>query len=176
MTVPLTKIRATPAQAIVSSARYPASAAIISRNMALLGMRIPHVLDQLGLVQQFLDIAGDSANGNLVPLWPVHVPEQLADSDPRKKTFLEFRQLYAGRYKMPMPPVATYAWDGIAIAATALAAGPDRIKVRMRIELLTGFRGHWGYYRFSAGNHYGRYTNDVVMGMVAHRALTILQH
>ncbi len=155
MTPQLTRIKATDAQAVICWGVGKAPA-LIAKNMKQLGMQIP-LLQSSGVANtRFLEIAGDAANGVIMPAAKLIVADQLPDSDRQKPVLLQFASEFQAKYGRPADHYGGHAWDAIKIVCAALErSGPDRAKLRDEIEKTTDFVGMGGIYNYSPEDHYG---------------------
>ena len=89
MTPQLTKIRGSDAEATVLWATGP-GLAIASKNHRALGIKTPLYLAHSANDFNYLRLAGDAANGVLLPSSKIYVTDSLPDSDPQKKVVAKF--------------------------------------------------------------------------------------
>ncbi|HRF44510.1 MAG TPA: ABC transporter substrate-binding protein [Candidatus Competibacteraceae bacterium] len=155
MTTPLTKIRATSAQAIINFG-FGQAPAIVTKNIKQLGIGLP-VYQSHGVASQtFIDLAGDAAEGVRLPAAALVVAGQLADTDPQKPILLAYKKAYESKHG-PVSTFGGHAYDGILIAAEAIkrAGGTDKVKVRDEIEKTQGFIGTAGVFNMTPEDHMG---------------------
>jgi branched-chain amino acid transport system substrate-binding protein len=155
MTVQLTKIRATDAQALVVWGTNPGPA-IISKNAKALGLKIP-VIDSHGIAnKEFMNLAGDAANDVVLPAGKLLVAKDLPDSDPQKAVLLAYAKDYQAKYNKPADTFGGHAYDALQLIFKALQAGADtRAKVRDSLESTKGMVGIGGTFNLSAQDHNG---------------------
>jgi branched-chain amino acid transport system substrate-binding protein len=112
-----------------------------------------------------LEQGGQALEGSIAPTGPIVVADQLPDSQPVKKTALEFIAAYEARWgKGTRNPFAGYGWDGMLIISAAI---PDALKAGQpgTVEFREGLRkaiesgkevtGTHAVYRYTAEDHYG---------------------
>ena len=155
ITTQLTKIRASDAQAIINFG-FGQAPAIVTRNIAQLGIDLPLYQSHGVASQTFIDLAGPAAEGVRLPAAALVVAEQLPDDDPQKPVLLS----YKNRYEAQHGPVSTFgghAYDGIMIALAAVerAGGTDKAKVRDEIEKTQSFVGTSGIFNMTPEDHMG---------------------
>src|SRR5690606_18710939 len=92
--------------------------------------------------QDFLDTAGEAADGVVAPLGRLLVADQLPDSDPQKEVLARFLADYEERYGETPSTFAGHAWDAFQLAIDAFeAVGTDKQAVRDYLERVSGFVG-----------------------------------
>jgi branched-chain amino acid transport system substrate-binding protein len=141
---------------------YPADGARVARTIRQLGLKVPVVMPRVGLMQAFRDLAGESANGILVP-------SSVDISRPEVRKFFED---YGAKYGVVQPtPSAVQGFDAGTLAVKVLS-DPDVQKVinggnladarnliRDKTAALGHFAGMQGQagvpYQFSASEHHG---------------------
>jgi len=163
MTAQLTKVKSSDVQAAIVWA-IPPSASIITRNYRQMDIKIPLIQTHGVGNQKFLEIAGDAANGVVLPVGKLLVAEQLPDTDSQKKVLLEYKNSYKARFNEDPSTFGGHGWDGFQLVVNALAkAGPDRAKIRDELEKTTGFVGISGVFNMSAADHNGLAESALVM-------------
>ena len=175
MSVQLTKIRATDAQAIVGAVVGP-PAAIISKNHQQLGMKIPIYLWYGVGDQTFLDMAGDAANGVRVAASKYIAPEQLPDSDPLKSYILSVKEKYEKKYGTKTSNMHVGgARDALSIIVQAIRqGGKDPASIRDQIVKVRNLKGIWGVYNITEDDHVGLDPRDLIMVEVKNRKWVLL--
>jgi len=166
MTAQLTKIKNAKPQAIICWTIGPAGA-IVSKNKAQLGIKIP-LFQCHGLPDpKYIELAGKASEGDRMPATKLMVVEELSDKDPQKKVIQEFVKLYKEKgydKKFPINTHSGYAWDAIMIVADGLKkAGPDPKKLRDAIEKTKGYVGISGIYNITAEDHNGLAEDSMVI-------------
>ena len=155
MTPQLTKIRSLKPEAIICWGTNPGPA-VVAKNMRQLGIEIPLYQSHGVASKKFIQLAGEAANGVILPTGKILVAGALPDTDPQKPTLLKYIAVYEEKYKIAVSGFGGYAWDGLEILAQALEkAGADRAKIRDEIERITGYVGISGIFRFSPQDHNG---------------------
>lgn len=155
MTPQLTKIRALQPEAIICWGTNPGPA-VVAKNMRQLGIEIPLYQSHGVASKKFIDLAGEAANGIILPVGKILVAGDLLDSDPQKLTLQKYIADYESRHEIAVSGFGGYAWDGLQILAQALEeAEADRAKIRDEIERISGYVGITGIFRFSPQDHNG---------------------
>jgi branched-chain amino acid transport system substrate-binding protein len=155
MTPQLTKIRALKPQAIICWGTNPGPA-VVAKNMQQLGIEIPLYQSHGVASKKFIELAGEAADGIILPTGKILVAGDLPESDPQKEILQKYITDYEAKYNMAVSGFGGYAWDGLQILAQALEkAGNDRAKIRDEIEKIDGYVGISGIFRFSPQDHNG---------------------
>lgn len=159
----LTKIRGSDAEATVLWATG-AGLAIATKNHRSLGIKTPLYLAHSANDFNFLRLAGESANGILLPSSKIYVTSALPASDSQKSVVEGFVQAYEKKYGKPPATFAGNGYDAAMMIMQAVRkAGTDPEKVRDAIE---GIRDHVGVtavYSYAPADHFGTKPESVVM-------------
>ncbi len=165
MTTQLTKIKGTEAQAIICWGTNPGPA-LIARNLKQLNMTLP-IINSHGIANmQFIDLAGDAANGVIFPAGKLLVAEQLSDSDPQKALLVQYKKDFEAKYGAGTTNTfGGHAYDALTMVVEALKkVGPDKAKIRDYIENnIKDFPGTGGVFNMSATDHNGLSKGAFVM-------------
>lgn len=155
MTVQLTKIRTTGAQAIICWGTNPGPAQVV-KSAQLLGITIPLFMSHGVANQAFIDQAGPAADGVTLAAVKLIVAGQLPGSDPQKKVLKDYADAFQKQYGRSADHYGGHAWDALNIIVQALQkAGNDRAKLRDEIEKTVNFSGIGGVFNYSPANHDG---------------------
>jgi branched-chain amino acid transport system substrate-binding protein len=155
MTPQLTKIRSLPAQAVICWGVGPAPA-LVAKNMKQLGFTLPLIQSHGAASKKFIELAGDAADGIIMPAGKLAVWQQLPDTDPQKAVCKEYAEKYHAKFKLPESSFGGYAYDAIRMLNQALAkAGSDKNKIRGELEGLKNFVGVSGIFNMSPEDHNG---------------------
>ncbi|MDA8218463.1 MAG: ABC transporter substrate-binding protein [Dehalococcoidales bacterium] len=163
MTVQLTKIRGTDAQAIVVWGTNPGPA-IIAKNAKQLGITLP-IINSHGIAnQKFIELAGDAANGVVFPAGKLLVANDLPDSDPQKAVLQSYAKEFQAKYGKGADTFGGHAYDALSMVAQAIKNGADTsAKIRDELEKVDGFVGTGGVFHMSAQEHNGLGEGSFVM-------------
>lgn len=163
MTAQLTKIRKAQPDAVVCWGTNPGPA-VVAKNMQQLSMNIPLYQSHGVASAKFIELAGDAAEGIILPAGKILVANLLLETDVHRPVLLQYSKEFAGRYKMPASGFGGYAYDAMGILSNALkGTAGNRDKVRDNIEKLTGYLGVSGTFNFSAKDHNGLGEDAFVM-------------
>jgi branched-chain amino acid transport system substrate-binding protein len=159
----LTKIRGSDAQATVVWATGP-GLAISTKNHRALGIKTPLYLAHSANDFNYLRLAGDSANGVLLPSSKLYVTSSLPATDTQKPVVERFVRDYEKKYgKLP----ATFAGNGYDAAMMLMEAirkaGTDPVAVRDAIEGTKNHVGVTALYAYAPDDHFGTKPESVVM-------------
>lgn len=163
MTPQLTKIRGTDAQAVICWGTGPAPA-LVAKNMKQLGFTIPLIQSHGAASKKFIELAGDAADGIIMPAGKLVVYKQLPDTDPQKKVCQDYDDMYRKKYNAPASSFGGYAYDAFNILKMAIEkAGTDKAKVRDAIENTKNYVGVSGVFNMSPEDHNGLTPEAFVM-------------
>lgn len=163
MTPQLTKIRSLPAQAVICWGVGPAPA-LVAKNLKQLGLTIPLIQSHGAASKKFIELAGDAAEGIIMPAGKLVVYQQLPDTDPQKAVCKEYTEKYKAKFKAPESSFGGYAYDAQRMLNAALAkAGSDQAKIRDALEGTKNFVGVSGIFNMSPEDHNGLTPDAFVM-------------
>ncbi len=155
MTPQLTKIRGSNAQALICWGTNPGPA-IVARNVRQLGIKIPVYMSHGVSSKKFIELAGSSAEGIMLPSGRVLVADLLPDSDRQKKSLLSFKKDYQIHFNKEGDHFAGHAWDAMMLLKTAIERGGDSPSaIRDQLEKTRNFAGIGGVFNFSRTDHSG---------------------
>ena len=167
MTPQLTKIKNAAPQAIICWTIGPAGA-IVAKNKAQLGIKIPLFQCHGQPGPEYIKLAGKASEGDRMPATKLMVAKELADNDPQKKVIQDFIKLYQDVYhydqEFPINTHSGYAWDAIYIVTNGLKqAGTDPKALRSAIEQTKGYVGVSGIYNLTPEDHNGLGVDSMVI-------------
>lgn len=163
MTAQLTKIRAVEPNAIICWGTNPGPA-VVAKNVQQMKLDIPLYQSHGVASPKFIELAGDAANGNLLPTGKILIAQQLPGSDPQKQVLLDYINQFEKLYSMPVSGFGGYAYDAMHILARALeGSGGERDKIREGVEKVSGFTGVTGTFNFTPEDHNGLGSDAFVM-------------
>jgi branched-chain amino acid transport system substrate-binding protein len=155
MTPQLTNIRGKNPQAVVNPG-FGQGPAIVTRNYRQLGLTAPLYQSHGVASKQFIELAGEAANGVRLPAAALLVADKLSDADPQKKIAMDYAKKFTDATKQPVSTFGGHAYDGLMILAGAIQrAGADPKKIRDEIEATKGFIGTAGIFNMTAQDHMG---------------------
>jgi branched-chain amino acid transport system substrate-binding protein len=155
MTAQLTKVRGSQAQALICWGTNPGPA-VIARNARQLGLRLPIYMSHGVSSKKFIELAGDSAEGIILPSGRVLVADLLPKSDKQKKSLISFVKDYQRHFKTEGDHFGGHAWDAMMLLKGAIERGGDNpAAIRDQLEKTRHFAGIGGIFGFSPEDHSG---------------------
>jgi branched-chain amino acid transport system substrate-binding protein len=157
MTAQLTKIRNTAGVQAVLNAGFGQGPAIVTKNYKQLGIAQPLYQSHGVASKQFIQLAGEAAEGVRLPAAALLVAETLPEADPQKKVVVDYKRAYEARFKQDVSTFGGHAYDGLMLAVEAIrkAGSTDKAKVRDALESIRGYMGTAGVVNMSAQDHLG---------------------
>ena len=167
VTAQLTKIRAAGPQALFVFG-FGQGAAVVTKNVAQLGITVPHYQSHGVASKEYLDLSGPAVEGVRMPTPALTIWDRLADADPQKPVVGDFVARYRARYGDEPSTFAGYAFDALRLWAAAVerAGSTDPVKVRDQLEATRGYVGTSGVVTMSATDHMGLDTDAFRMVVV----------
>lgn len=156
-TAQLTKIKNAAGVQAVFNWGFGQGPAIVTKNFRQLGMTVPLYETHGVASKEFIQLAGEAANGIRLPASGLLVADQLPADDPQKAVVMAFKKAYEDMTKGEINTYAGHADDllKIALAAITRAGTTDKAAVRDEIEKTSGFIGNAGTFNFTATDHLG---------------------
>ena len=155
MTAQLTKIRGSQAQAIICWGTNPGPA-IIAKNVKQLGIKLPLFMSHGVSSKKFIELAGDAAEGIILPSGRVIVADVLPKNDKQKNSLLAFVKDYQNHYKAEGDHFGGHAWDAVMLLKGAIErGGTTAATIRDQLEKTTNFAGIGGIFTYNAADHAG---------------------
>ena len=166
MTAQLTKIRGTQAQTVICWGTNPGPA-IIAKNIRQLGIKLPLIMSHGVSSKKFIELAGEAAEGVMLPSGRVIVADALPKTDKQKKRLLSFVQDYQKHFKTEGDHFGGHAWDAVMLLKGAIERGAQTpAAIRDQLEKTTGFAGIGGVFTYSPSDHAGLTKDAFVLVMV----------
>jgi branched-chain amino acid transport system substrate-binding protein len=163
MSPQLTKLKGTEAQAIAVWGNNPAQA-IVAKNFQQLGLNVPLLYSHSAPNAQFLQQAGDAANGIVMPTNKITVAEVVPASDPQKPVLDAYARAFEAKFNRPADQFGGHAYDAMQIIVNALQRGADTpAKLRDEIENTKNYVGVSGIFNYSPTNHSGMTPDALLM-------------
>ena len=163
MTSQLTNIRRAGPDALICWDTNPGPA-VIARNVQQLGMDIPLYNSHGVASPRFIELAGDAAEGILLPTGKILVADILPDDDPQKQVLLDYIDSYEERFNETASSFGGYSYDAINLLAKAMKdTDADKSKIRDNLENIKGHVGISGEFNFSETDHNGLDPSAFVM-------------
>ena len=156
ITPQLTRIKSSPAQAILVFGTGQAPA-IIVRNYQQLAMKQPLYTTHGQASTEFIRLAGKTSEGVRMPSPALLIAGDLPDTDPQKKVSISYANEFEAQAKIDVSTFGGYAHDALLLVVDAIkrAGGTDKQKLRDAIETTNGFVGVSGIYKMSPSDHMG---------------------
>ncbi|MGO8988011.1 MAG: ABC transporter substrate-binding protein [bacterium] len=171
MTAQLTKIKASPAQAVINWSVGPTQV-IVTKNWSDLGMRgkIPLIQSHGFGNKSNIKLAGGAAEGVITPLGRVLYAEKVDPGNPQKPVIMKYKTEYEKRFKSDVSTFGGHAYDSIMMVVDALkAVGPDKKGIRDYLETkVRNWPGTGGIYNISPTDHTGFGADGFEMMEVVH--------
>ncbi len=155
MTAQLTKIKGKNPQAVICWGTNPGPA-VVAKNMKGLGIKAQLIQSHGVANEKFIELAGDAAEGVILPCGKLLVVDELPDTDAQKAELAKFRSDYEAHTSQPVNTFAGHAYDAIELVFKAIeAVGADRAAIRDHIEGMKEHVGISGVFNLSAEDHAG---------------------
>ncbi len=163
MTAQLTKIRKAEPEAIVCWGTNPGPA-VVAKNVKQLDIKIPLYQSHGVASPKFVELAGDAADGILLPTGKILVANLLPDDDPQKAVLADYIKNYEEKFQMPVSGFGGYAYDAMMMLKAALpGTNGDKAKIRDNLEKIQNLVGISGVFNFSETEHNGLSQDAFVM-------------
>jgi len=155
MTAQLTKIRGSQAQAVICWGTNPGPA-VIAKNVKQLGIKLPLFMSHGVSSKKFIELAGNAADGIILPSGRVIVSDVLPAKDKQKKSLIAFVKDYQKHYRAEGDHFGGHAWDAVMLLKGAIERGGDSpAAIRDQLERTVNFAGIGGIFSYSAADHAG---------------------
>jgi branched-chain amino acid transport system substrate-binding protein len=175
MTAQLTKIRDSKAQALICWGTNPGPA-IIARNVKQLGLHMPLYMSHGVSSKKFIELAGDAAEGIILPSGRVLVANLLPNTNRQKKALLSFIKNYQKQYRAEGDHFGGHAWDAVMLLKSAIEKGADTpAAIRDQLEKTQNFSGIGGIFNFSLQDHAGLTKDAFVLVEVKKKGWTLVK-
>ena len=157
VTAQLTKIKATPGVQAVFVFGLGQGPAVVAKNLAQLGGKLPHYQSHGVASNEFLKLAGAAAEGVRLPSPALLIAQALPANDAQKTIVSGYYKAYQDRFKDEPSTFGGYAHDALMLVADAIkrAGSTDGEKVRTALEQTKGYVGVTGIFNLSAADHMG---------------------
>lgn len=158
MTPQLTNIKNAPGIQAVLNTGFGQGPAIVTRNYRQLAIPQPLYQSHGVASKQYIQLAGDAANGVRLPAAALLVAEKLPGSDKQKPVVTGYTKAYEGKTKQDVSTFGGHAYDALMIlteAAKRAGGVKDKAKLRDEVENTKGFIGTGGVVNMSPTDHMG---------------------
>jgi branched-chain amino acid transport system substrate-binding protein len=154
--------KANPDAIIVWGAGSPP--AIVAKNIKQLGIKSQVYMSHGVASKKFISLAGDAANGIILPAGRLIIANQLPSNDKFKPLLEKYAKEYQDKFKSPVSTFGGHAYDAFTILIEGIKkAGKNREKIVNVIENLKNFNGTAGTFSFSPEDHNGLTKDAFVM-------------
>lgn len=159
----LTRVKKANPQAIIVWGTAQESA-VVTKNIREIGLDVP-IIESHGIgTKEFIELAGDAANGVIFPAGKLLVVDQLGDDDSQKEVLNQFKESYENKFDNAASTFGGHAFDAVHILVNALEeVGTDKEKLREALENTEGFVGISGVFNMSADDHNGLKSDSLAM-------------
>lgn len=156
MTPQLTRVKSSPAQAILVFGTGQAPA-IIARNYQQLAVKQPLYTTHGQASLEFVRLAGKASDGIRMPSPALLIANALPANDPQRKVSVDYAKDFDTKFKNDVSTFGGYAHDALFLVVDAIkrAGGTDKAKVRAALESAKGFVGVSGIYSMTPEDHMG---------------------
>ena len=164
MTAQLTKIKGLAPDAIICWGTNPGPA-VVAKNRVQLGVTTPLYMSHGVASKKFIELAGDAAEGVMLPAGKLIVAGQLPDGDPQKALLLDYDKKYQDKYHSPVSTFGGHGWDSLSLVLAAIekAGSAEPQAIRDELEKLGPFAGVGGVFDYTAEDHNGQDEKAFVM-------------
>ncbi|WP_428908058.1 ABC transporter substrate-binding protein [Niallia sp. Krafla_26] len=176
MSAQLTKINRAKAEAVIVWGTNPGPA-VIAKNLKDLGLDMPLISSHGIANQSFIDLAGDSAEGVVIPTGKLLFPSQIQQDDVQYEVISNFHSEYQKKYNSEPTNFGSYGHDNLMLVVEALRAGAtDRESIRDYLENdIKDWTGATGVFNFSPEDHNGLSADSMVIATVKDGKWTLLE-
>ena len=156
MTAQLTKIKGASPDAVICWGTNPGPA-VVAKNRVQLGMTTPLYMSHGVASKKFIELAGDAAEGLLLPAGKITAAEKLPDGDPEKALLTAYTKAYGEKFNAPVSTFGGHGYDSLHLAVKAIeAAGSDKPEaIRDALEKTKAFSGIGGVFTYTPEDHAG---------------------
>lgn len=156
MTAQLTKIKGLHPDAVICWGTNPGPA-VVAMNSVQLGMKMPIYMSHGVASRKFIELAGDAANGLMLPAGRMIDVAQIPDDHPQKPVLAAYEKDYMAKFDKPLSTFGGYAYDALMLVVKAIEAGgsAEPQSIRDNLEKITGYVGATAVYNFGPKEHNG---------------------
>ncbi|HEY5281500.1 MAG TPA: ABC transporter substrate-binding protein [Polyangia bacterium] len=157
VTAQLTKIKNVPGVQAVFIFGLGQGPAVVTKNYTQLGIKLPQYQSHGVASDEYIKLAGASAEGVRLPSPALLVANSLPAGDSQKSIVVDYDKVYKERFKEDPSTFGGYALDALMLAVDAIkrAGSTDPEKVRTALEQTKSFVGTTGTFNMSATDHMG---------------------
>ena len=150
---------------------------MIAKNIGDLGLDIPMISSHGIANQTFIDLAGEAAEGVVIPTGKLLFPSQIPEDDAQYEVISTFYDEYKAKFNSEPTNFGSYGYDNLMLVVEALRAGAtDRESIRAFLENdIVDWTGTTGIFNFSVDDHNGLQADSMVMATVKDGKWTLLE-
>ncbi|HUV52363.1 MAG TPA: ABC transporter substrate-binding protein [Dehalococcoidia bacterium] len=177
----LTHIKGTDAQAVICW-DTDQEAAIVAQDMKTLQMSIPLFCSHGIANPQFIENAGDAANGVIFPAGKLLIADIVPATDPQQEVLVKYKTDYEAYTGKTASTFGGHAYDALSMVVMALENLPEgldtaaaRQAIRNEIEQIHDFAGISGVFTMSPTDHLGMQSGSLALIEIVDGEWTWLQ-
>lgn len=163
LTAQLTKLRGSDPEALVVWGTNPGPA-IAAKNLKQLGWSLPY-LGSHGIANaEFIELAGEAAEGVVFPSTKILFPESITNPE-QKKVIDGFISDYTEEFGEAPNHFASHGWDALMLLVTAIeeSKSTEAEDIQAALNKITNFAGADGIFTYTPTNHDGLSVDDLIM-------------
>jgi len=167
MTSQLTKIKGVSPEAIICWGTNPGPA-VVARNRMQLGLTIPLYMSHGVASDKFIELAGEAAEGLVLPAGRLTAVDQVPDDHPQKTVLTDYVANYSQKFNAPISSFGGYAHDAFLLVHEAVTKGgsANPEDIRDNLEKISALPGTSGIYSYSTDNHNGLDEDAFIMVII----------
>jgi branched-chain amino acid transport system substrate-binding protein len=167
MTSQLTKIKGVSPEAIICWGTNPGPA-VVARNRMQLGLTIPLYMSHGVASDKFIELAGEAAEGLVLPAGRLTAVDQVPDDHPQKTVLTDYVANYSQKFNAPISSFGGYAHDAFLLVHEAVTKGgsANPEDIRDNLEKISALPGTSGIYSYSPDNHNGLDEDAFIMVII----------
>jgi len=167
MTSQLTKIKGVSPEAIICWGTNPGPA-VVARNRMQLGLTIPLYMSHGVASDKFIELAGEAAEGLVLPAGRLTAVDQVPDDHPQKTVLTDYVANYSQKFNAPISSFGGYAHDAFLLVHEAVTKGgsANPADIRDNLEKISALPGTSGIYSYSTDNHNGLDEDAFIMVII----------
>jgi len=160
MTSQLSKIASYNPDATIVWGVGPAPA-IVAKNFRQLNMKGMLIMSHGVASKKFIELAGDAAEGIILPAGRLLVADKLPENDKFKSLLVNYKNKFESRFNSPVSTFGGHAYDAFMIFKSAYAS--DRNNLANAIENVRDYIGTYGVFNYGESDHNGLTKDAFVM-------------
>ncbi|MHC1701961.1 MAG: ABC transporter substrate-binding protein [Humidesulfovibrio sp.] len=164
MSAQLTKIKGTAPDAIICWGTNPGPA-VVARNRAQLGIATPLYMSHGVASKKFIELAGEAAEGLVLPAGRLLASDQVPDGHPQKALLTKYVADYTKKFGSAPATFGGHTYDALMLVVSAVKAGKSAKPqdIRDNLEKITAMPGAGGVFTMTPENHNGLDESAFVM-------------